>query len=445
MNAPESANAAAQADNLLRVLFPMCRSITGAGVRKTLSILRDIVPFEVHEVPSGTVCFDWTIPDEWNVRDAFIADERGTRLVDFQASNVHLVSYSEPVDAVLSFAELAPHLHRLDEMPTAIPYRTSYYRRTWGFCLTAEQYHRLDRAARYRVKIDATLAPGSLTYGERVLSGTSGKEFLITTYCCHPSLANDNLSGQVLWTLLLKELARRTLRHSYRFVIAPETIGSIAYLARNEGKLGNVAGGFVVTTVGGPGSLGMKHSFQNDGYMDRVAKQALRDGGKEFREHPFEVLGSDERNFSGPAFRIPMATICKDKYYEYREYHTSLDNLDFVRGDAIAETLAAYLRAIEILEADVRLVSLAPPGEPQLGKRGLYPTGGGSTTPAAGAARQDTGAAATVAATLSVLFWADGKTSLLEVAERTGMAFGVVAAAASRLREAGLVGEARAA
>ncbi|MBM3506214.1 MAG: DUF4910 domain-containing protein [Alphaproteobacteria bacterium] len=439
-NAAGSGTTVESAASLLGDLFPICRSITGDGVRRTFKILRDLVDFHVREVASGTVCFDWVVPDEWNVRDAFIATEDGRRVVDFRVSNIHLVSYSEPVDAVLSFAELEPHLHVHHSLPKAIPYRTSYYRRGWGFCLTAAQLRSLDRSARYHVRIDTTLAPGSLSYGERVLQGGSGREFLVSTYCCHPSMANDNLSGVVIWTLLLKELAKRTLRHSYRFVIAPETIGAIAYLCRNEAAMKKVEGGFVISTAGGPGPLAYKHTFESDGYIDRVALQALRDSGLAFVEHPFSVMGSDERSYSSPAFRIPVGTICKDKYYEYAEYHSSLDNLDFVKPEALVTSLNAYLSAIDILERDARFDSLAPPAETQLGKRGLYGGAGGATLPkpVGEAGANDVGTV------LTVLFWADGHTSLLEMAERTRLPFAALADAADRLKAAQLIREARA-
>src|SRR3989338_1330159 len=241
-----------EAGELLRELFPICRSITGMGLRQTLAKLKEVSDFDIKEVPSGTECYDWIIPDEWEIRSAFIADESGRRIVDFKNSNLHVVSYSIPVDQKLTGAELKKHLHTLPHLPEAIPYRTSYYHPNWGFCLSYREYSRIDANKIYQVKIDSTLKPGFLSYGEVLLPGKSGEEYLIHTYCCHPSLANDNLSGQVLWALLLRELKRLKLRHSYRFVIAPETIGAIAYLAKNEKVMKKVSGGFVITTVAGP-------------------------------------------------------------------------------------------------------------------------------------------------------------------------------------------------
>lgn len=420
----------ADADALLHRLFPICRSITGPGVRETLAVMGRTAPFAIREVASGTECFDWTVPDEWTIRDAYVADASGRRIIEFRASNVHVLSYSEPVDREMSFDELLPHLHTHPDLPAAIPYRTAYYRRAWGFCLSQEQLEGMDRNGRYRAKIDSTLAPGSLTYGDRVLNGSGGCEYVISTYSCHPSLANDNLSGLVLWTLLLRELSSRQLRHTYRFVVAPETIGSVVYLSQHRDAMRDVAGGFVISTVAGPGKLGYKQTYRGDSQIDRAVRQAFRELQTDFVEYPFTILGSDERNFSGPAFRIPVGTICKDKYYEYAYYHTSLDDLRFVSASSLVETLDVYLRAIEILEADRTYTSLVA-GEPQLGKRGLYTSIGGAVSPQAGADDVNT--------ILSAAFWADGKTSVLGIAERTGLPVGALAAASEKLASAGLV------
>jgi aminopeptidase-like protein len=438
----------AQADDLLQRLFPICRSLTGGGVRQTLSILKEQVEFDLHEVPSGTVCYDWTVPDEWNVRDAFIADLQGRRLVDFQANNVHLVGYSVPVDREMSFDELAPHLHSLPDLPEAIPYRTSYYNRDWGFCLTHDQLQALDRRARYRVLIDSTLAPGGLTYGEAGLPGDSGQEYLVSTYVCHPSLANDNLSGVVLWTLLLRELSRAgRLRHAYRFVIVPETIGAVVYLARNETRARRFAGGFVVTTVGGPGSFGYKQTYAGDHLVDRAVRQTFQELELDYLAYPFDINGSDERQYSQPHFRIPVGTITRDKYYEYPYYHTSLDNLDFVRAENLVETLKLYLLAVEKLEQNRVYCSRMPYCEPMLGRRGLYPKVGGSIKQQAAAAGAEHGRrgyqvdagrmlyGSELDAIRWLMFHADGNTSLLEIAERTGLPMRQLSAVAEKLVE----------
>lgn len=426
---PDWGSITAQADILLKELFPICRSITGDGTRATLGKLCEITDFQLFEIPSGTACYDWTIPDEWNVRDAFVADSTGHRVIDFKVNNVHLVNYSSSFEGMLTFDELTPHLHTLPDLPTAIPYRTTYYNRDWGFCLTHEQMQKMDKTGSYHVVVDTTLAPGSLIYGEAILPGTSGKEYLITTYVCHPSLANDNLSGVILWTLLLREMRRRPHRHSYRFVIAPETIGALAYISRNEASVKDLAGGFVVTTVAGPGRIGYKPTWQGDSLIDRAVRLTYRELGLESVEYPFDASGSDERQYSTPGLRIPMGTICKDKYYEYAYYHTSLDNLDFVSAGALIETLKVYLSTLEKLEQNRIYRSLNPIGEPMLGKRGLYPKMGG-------ALRQKAAGSPGVSeldAIRWILFYADEQTSLLDIAEITQIPMQVLAAAAEKL------------
>lgn len=436
------------ADALLRRLFPICRSLTGNGVRETLRVLDETVPFDQTEIPSGTVCYDWMVPNEWNIADAFVADATGCRLIDFRENNLHVVSYSVPVDRVMSFAELRPHLHSLPAMPTAIPYRTSYYREEWGFCLTHEQLATLDASASYHVRIDARLEPGSMTTGERVVGGASGREYLLSAYCCHPSMANDSLSGVVLWTLLLRELASRPLRHRYRFVVLPETIGAIAYLHQHEAAMQALAGGYVITTVAGPGSLGYKESFLGNHVVDRAVRLAFRDLGREHIAYPFDVIGSDESHYSAPFFRIPVGTICKDKYYEYPFYHTSLDNLEFVSAEHLVTTLEVYLAAIGNLENDLVCRSLNPWCEPMLGKHGLYPQLGGQFRQPARAGdghsayQIEEGISVSdqdVATMLWIMFLSDGRASLLDVAERTGTPVASVRRLAESLASAGLL------
>jgi aminopeptidase-like protein len=440
-----------EAGDMFERLFPICRSLTGDGVRHTLQHLQSIAALDVAEVPSGTRCYDWEVPDEWNIREAYIATPAGERLIDFGRSNLHVVGYSVPVNVEMSFDELNPHLHTLPSLPNAIPYRTSYYRRDWGFCLTHEAYQRLDRGGRYRVVIDSTLAPGALTYAEARLPGRSGREFLVSTYCCHPSLANDNLSGVVLWTLLLRELQSRSTWHSYRFVIVPETIGAIAYLHRNQAAMRRVEAGLVVTTVAGPGAFGYKQSFLGDHLIDRAVQRTFAEVGVKPRAYPFDVNGSDERQYSSPHFRIPTATICKDKYYEYPAYHTSLDDLSFVRPENLIATLKLYLRTIENLEADRACRSTVPQCEPMLGKRGLYPQTGGSIrqtaadTTTAPAEREYAVYEGRIArgseldAMRWLMFWGDGRTTVFEIAERTGLPVGQLVDVAGRLTEHGLL------
>jgi len=445
-----------RADDLLKRLFPLCRSITGGGLRATLSLLQNYTDFSLAEVPSGTASYDWTVPDEWNVHDAFVADSAGCRVIDFQASNVHLVNYSIPFKGVLTFSELAPHLHTLPDLPDAIPYRTTYYKRDWGFCLTHEQFRKLDKNGKYHVVVDTTLAPGSLTYGEALLPGKSGQEYLLSTYACHPSLANDNLSGVVLWALLLAEMRKLPLHHSYRFVIAPETIGALAYTARNEAAVRTLAGGFVVTTVAGPGRFGYKSTWRGNSVIDRAVRLTFHELNLDYVEYPFDVNGSDERQYSTPGLRVPVGTICKDKYYEYLYYHTSLDNLDFISAANLVETLKLYWLAIEKLEQNRTYRSRNPIGEPMLGKRGLYPQTGGAVKQKAANAAIHAKRGYEVENTLQgrvgnilygneldairwVLFYADGVTPLLDVAERTSLPVKQLHEAAEKLVTGGLL------
>jgi aminopeptidase-like protein len=441
------------ADDLLHRLFPLCRSITGDGLRETLQMLSRYTPFDLHETPSGTQCYDWTVPDEWNVREAYSEDSSGHRVVDFGTSNIHLVNYSTPVDVRMPFNELAPHLNTLPAMPAAIPYRTSYYKRTWGFCLSQEQFNKLDQNDIYHVLIDATLAPGALTYGDIVLNGSSGREYLITTYCCHPSLANDNLSGVVLWALLLKEMRQRSLRHSYRFVIAPETIGALVYISQNEEKVRNLTGGLVVTTVAGQGKFGDKHTWRGDHLIDRVVEQTFRELKLDYIDYPFDISGSDERQYSTPGLRVPLGTISKDKYYEYPYYHTSLDNLDFAKAGNLVQTFQLYLLAIEKLEQNVTWRSLNSIGEPMLGKRGLYPALGGAIRQQAAANVTGDTTHATDGNSFDIiyveeldairwlLFYLDGKTPLLDIAEKTSLPMRQLFEVAQKLVSHGLLEE----
>jgi aminopeptidase-like protein len=414
---------------LLQELFPICRSITGNGVRKTLNILKGIADFNLFEVPSGTPCYDWIVPDEWNARDAYIADEQGNRIIDFQKNNLHLMSYSIPVDGTFKLVDLLQHLHTCPENENSIPYRTSYYRRDWGFCLSMKQFRTLRPWVNYHVKIDTTLKSGQLSYGIGQLPGTSGKEYLLSTYCCHPSMANDNLSGMLLWAMLLQWLQSRPHRHAYRFVIAPETIGALVYISQHEEEVKKLSGGYVITCVAGPCSLSYKSSFRGDAEIDNAAVMAL--GNSPWKWHQFDANGSDERQYSSPGLRIPMGSICKDKYYEYPEYHTSLDNLDFIGADALLETLEVYKRAIDILEWNKTYTRTQPIGEPMLSKYGLNNGIGGAFLP-----NNDE-----LSAIKWVLFHADGKTPLLDVSSKTNIPMKALANAADKLEKVGLIKE----
>jgi aminopeptidase-like protein len=429
-------DAPVQAVDLMRRLFPYCRSITGDGLRRTLRDIGALTPLSILEFPSGTRVFDWTVPREWVIRDAYIADSFGRRIVDFQVSNVHVVSYSVPVDRYMTLEELSPFLHSLPHLPDAIPYRTSYYKENWGFCLTQRQRDALDPSETYRAVIDSELIQGSLSIGEARLQGSSGQEFLISTYCCHPSLANDNLSGPVVTALLCRELAKRKLRHSYRFVFLPETIGAITYCAHYPDDIRAMSGGFVVTSCGGPGPFGIKQTFLGDHLIDRVIHVAMRDAGITPVVYSFAPDGSDERQYSSPGFRLPVATISKDKYYEYAYYHTSLDNLDFVSGESLAGTLGLYLDAIAILEENRKVVSLNPDCEAQLGRRRLYPQTGGALNHS----KDDRSAVENEVDVISwLMFLADGKHDLLTIAEKTAVPFYSLLLTAKKLEQNGLI------
>jgi aminopeptidase-like protein len=440
-----------QADELMRELFPVCRSLTGTGVRETLQRLQEIVPFDVMEIPSGTPVYDWEVPPEWNIRGGYLETEDGERVIDFADSNLHVVGYSEPVDAWLDWAELDPHLHTLPDLPQAIPYRTSYYNRSWGFCLSHQAYAQLPRDARYHAVIDSTLEPGSMTIGERILEGESGQEYLVSSYCCHPSLANDSLSGVVLWTLLLAELAGRPHRHTYRFVILPETIGAITYLAQNEQAMAAIDGGFIPTTVAGPDRFGYKRTFQGDSRIDRAVLRTFEELNLDFIDYPFDINGSDEKQYSAPAFRIPVGTICKSKYYEYEAYHTSLDDLDFVEPAHLIDSLKLHLLSIEKLELDMPYASRAPHSEPMFGKRGLYPQLGGTIKQKAADLAHEHHQRSyqidleqqiygdSLDAMRWLMFYGDGETGLLEIAERTGLPVRQLYDTAEKLCEHGLL------
>jgi aminopeptidase-like protein len=407
-------------------LYPICRSITGAGVRETLRVLGETIPVDVREVPSGTQVFDWTVPNEWNIRDAFVMNSRGERVIDFQRHNLHVVQYSVPVRARMSLEELRPRLHSLPGRPDTIPYRTSYYKETWGFCLSDRQLRAME-PGEYEVVIDASLAPGHLSYGELFLEGEREQEVLFHTHICHPSLANDNLSGIVVATFLADFLAHRNRRYSYRFVFLPGTIGPVTWLAINEERLERIAHGLVLTGIGDGGAFTYKRSRRGDALVDRGVEHLLRHGHPDARICDFEPYGYDERQYCSPAFNLPVGCLSRTPYGTYPEYHTSDDNLEFLRPSSLDEALQLAKGLVHLLECDRVGRNLSPKGEPQLGKRGLYrPTGG------AGLDRRHL-------ALLWVLNLSDGTRSLFEIAERSGLPFSAIDSAATELEHAGLL------
>jgi aminopeptidase-like protein len=414
---------------LVSRLFPICRSITGDGVRQTLAILADHAEMMVREVPSGTRVFDWTVPQEWTFRQAHVRSADGRTVIDAALSNLHLVGYSEPVARRMPLAELKAHLHTLPDQPDLIPYRTSYYSRNWGFCMRHADYLALEEGD-YDVLVDTTLADGSLTYGEVFLPGTSDREVLLTAHICHPSLANDNCSGLALLAFLANALAGRSNRYGYRFLFAPGTIGALSWLAANEDRLDRIDHGLVVSCVGDGGGPIYKRSRRGNATIDRVM-ESVRCAGRTVTTVDFSPFGYDERQFCSPGFDLPVGLIQRSAFGTFPEYHTSGDNLEFVRPEHLASSFRMMMDVVEALEGDFVPLNLSPKGEPQLGRRGLYSaTGGHKTT------------SDITMAYLWVLNLSDGTRSLLDIALRSGLPFRDLAEAAARLKGCGLLAEA---
>ncbi|ULA65094.1 MAG: Putative polysaccharide biosynthesis protein with aminopeptidase-like domain [Nitrospira sp.] len=402
-------------------LFPICRSITGNGVRETLQQIGKRISLTVHEVPSGTQVFDWKVPLEWNIRDAYIKNLRGERLVDFQKSNLHVVSYSQPVKQRMALSELKEHLHSLPDRPDWIPYRTSYYKESWGFCLSHNQLLALTERE-YDVCIDASMTEGSLTYGECLLPGQSQEEVLISTHTCHPSLGNDNLSGIAVATFLAEWLQTRPCRYSYRFLFIPGTIGSITWLSQHQKDAPRIKHGLVLTGVGDAGPVTYKKSRRGDADIDRALAHLLKHSGAPYSISDFIPYGYDERQYCSPGFNLAVGCLSRTPHSQYPEYHTSADNLEFLQPQALAESLGLCQSAIEILEGNRTYLNQNPHCEPQLGKRGLYRAIGGQA-----------GEKSMEMAMLWVLNLSDGCHTLLDIAERSQLPFAAVARAASDL------------
>ncbi len=422
-------NAGQDIYKLIEKLFPICRSITGNGVRETLAQVKQHIAVDIKEVPSGTKVFDWTVPREWNVDDAYIKDSAGNRIVDFRDNNLHLVSYSVPVNKKMNLEELKEHLHTDPDHPEWIPYRTSYYNETWGFCLSQNQFQQLSDDE-YEVRVDSRLENGSLTYGEYFLPGTTDEEILFFTHLCHPSLCNDNLSGVALTTFLAKLVESQETRYSYRFVFAPATIGSITWLSQNEKKLGKIKHGLVVAVVGDSGPMTYKRTRAGNAEIDRAVIQVLRDSGDEHEILEFSPYGYDERQFCSPGVNLSVGRLTRTPNGCYPEYHTSADNLDLVKAEALRDSLEKYLKVLEVLESNRTYINMSPKGEPQLGKRGLYRTTGG---------HQDI--ATRNLAMLWILNQSDGNHSLLDISEKSGLPYRTLIHAIKDLSECGLIEE----
>lgn len=413
---------------LIAELYPICRSITGNGFRESLQIIKRQVPLQVHEVETGTPVFDWTVPREWNIRDAYIKNSRGERVVDFHQSNLHVVNYSIPVRKKVSLTELKEHVFTLPQHPDWIPYRTSYYQERWGFCLSHRQWLALTEDE-YEVCIDSSLEPGYLTYGEYYLPGNSTDEVLISCHSCHPSLCNDNLSGMALATCLARTLRPLSLRYSYRFLFIPGTIGAITWLCRNESHVAKIKHGLVLSNVGDPGQSTYKKSRRSDAEVDRAVVHVLQHSGEEYAVLDFSPYGYDERQFCSPAFNLPVGNFMRTPHERFPEYHTSADNLDFIQPLALADSFAKCMSVFNVIENNLIYVNQNPKCEPQLGKRGLYHLVGGPE------------GAVDELALLWVLNLSDANHSLLDIATRSGLPFKMIRRAADALREHELVKE----
>jgi aminopeptidase-like protein len=407
-------------------LYPICRSITGQGIRQTLAAIQQQIPLELHEVKSGTHVFDWEVPQEWNIKDAYIKDATGARIVDFKKNNLHVLNYSLPIQATMSLEDLRPHLHTIPEHPDWIPYRTSYYKRDWGFCLTHNQLLAL-RDGNYEVCIDSTLENGHLTYGECFFPGKLEDEVLISVHACHPSLGNDNLSGLTVAAALAAMLRERKLRYSYRFLFIPGTIGAITWLACNRDTAKRVRHGLVLTCIGDAGGFHYKKSRRGDAEIDRVMTHVLKNCGEASEILEFSPYGYDERQYCSPGFNLPVGCLMRSVWGTFPQYHTSADNLDFIRPEPLARSLDLCASVVELLENNRRYQNQNPWCEPQLGKRNLYRTTGG------GSIHDE------INARLWVLNFSDGDHSLLDIAERSGLPFSAISAAADLLAANGLL------
>jgi aminopeptidase-like protein len=400
--------------SLITELFPICRSITGDGVRQTLSKLQELIPLNIHEVPSGTRVFDWTVPKEWNIRDAYIKDSNGERVIDFRKSNLHVVNYSVPIRKKMALAELKGHIFTLPDHPDWIPYRTSYYKEDWGFCLSHNQLLGL-KDEEYEVCIDSSLKDGYLTYGEYFLQGATEDEFLVSCHVCHPSLCNDNLSGIALATYFAKSIASLPLRYSYRFLFIPGTIGSITWLALNDRKSLRIKHGLVMACVGDSGKTSYKKSRRADADIDKAVIHILKETNQDYDIIDFFPYGYDERQYCSPGFNLPVGCLMRTPHGQFPEYHTSADNLDFVKPEFLQDSFLKCLAIVNVIENNRKYLNQNPKCEPQLGRRGLYEAIGGNKE-----------SATSQLAMLWILNLSDGNNSLLDIAERSGIRFEII-------------------
>jgi aminopeptidase-like protein len=412
---------------LISELYPICRSITGYGVRQTLNILQKHIPLNIYEVPSGTKAFDWEVPREWNIRDAYIKNSKGKKIIDFNKSNLHVLNYSIPVNKKVSLGELKKHVYTLPDRPQWIPYRTSYYQENWGFCMSHNQFKKLPEDT-YEVFIDSSLEKGNLTYGEFYIKGEREDEVLISTHVCHPSLCNDNLSGIVVSASLARIMSSITPANSYRFLFIPGTIGSIVWLSKNENRINKIRHGLVATLLGDDSDFTYKRSRIGNAEIDRAVEHYLKSANKPYKIIDFIPYGYDERQYCSPGFNLPVGCLTRKQHGEFPEYHTSADNLDFVKPEKLAESLSVYIEILNILENDITYVNLNPKCEPQLGKRGLYDKIGGTSE-----------TQIMQVAALWILNMSDGNNSLLDIADRSGIEFRLIKKTADALAECDLL------
>lgn len=410
-------------------LFPICRSITGNGVRITLKILSEIIPIQIHEIKSGTEVFDWVVPDEWNIEDGWIKNSRGEKIIDFKNSNLHVLNYSIPIDKEVTLSELSKHIFTIPEFPDWIPYRTSYYNRNWGFCMAHNQFAQL-RDEMYHVKIDSKIEPGSMTYGEYFLQGETSDEVLISCHICHPSLCNDNLSGVAVAAYLAKELTSKKRRYSYRFLFIPGTIGSIAWLSLNEHQVNKIKHGLVLTLLGDSQKFNYKKSRRGNTEIDQVVEFLLLSNFDEFVITDFYPYGYDERQYCSLGFNLAVGRLSRSVHGEFPEYHTSADNLDFIKEKNLRESYELVMKIVDTLEKNKTFINKLPHGEPMLGKRNLYSGSGGQF------ADKDF-----QMALLWVLNQSDGENSLLNIAKKSGLDFEILYQASLSLQKVGLLDE----
>ncbi|RZD47134.1 MAG: peptidase M28 [Thaumarchaeota archaeon] len=440
--------------DLVKDLFPICRSITGDGVRKTLEIIKNYIPIETHEISSGTKVFDWVIPKEWNIKDAYVKNSKGEKIIDFKKSNLHILNYSIPVKKKVSLNELKKHIFTLPEYPKWIPYRTSYYEENWGFCISHEQFEKLTEDE-YEIVISSTLKEGHLTFGELFLKGESEKEILFSCYICHPSMCNDNLSGVSLLTFLAKFISKKKLKYSYRFLFIPETIGAITWLSLNEKKVNNIQGGLVATCLADQGHVTYKKTRMGNSVIDKIVEKILKESGEKYEIIDFFPSGSDERQFSSPGFNLPIGSVTRTLYGKFPEYHTSADNLDLVHPKYFQNTFEKYIKIfmeledtfekneikkdgeknissnkkrIQKNENELIFQNLYPKCEPNLGKRGLYDM--------IGAKKDELGVKMSI---FWVLNLSDGKNSLSDISKQSKIKSDDIKLAAEHLVKAGLI------